>query len=110
MTLAQLEINLGLRRVYLATGASIYRFARLPLVTEYEYELTAEFSGGLAYNPASGDGAYGPGSRTIPRWRIRFGVQIPVDPDSMLDLKPGQMVPANWVDWKVGILAQSDTC
>lgn len=59
MTLAQLEINLGLRRVYLATGASIYRFARLPLVTEYEYELTAEFSGGLAYNPASGDGRMG---------------------------------------------------
>ena len=93
----QIEKALGLPLGYLATGARIYRFARLPQVTEYEYELTAEFPDGLAYNPASDDPSYLPGDQTVHQWRIRFGVQIPVDANSTLDLKVGQIVPYHWL-------------
>src|SRR5690242_6138174 len=48
----QIEVALGLPSDYLVHGARIYRFARLPQRSEYEYELTAEFPDGLAYNSA----------------------------------------------------------
>jgi hypothetical protein len=49
-TPGQIETALGLPAGYLARGARIYRFIRLPQVSEYEYELTAEFPDGLAYS------------------------------------------------------------
>jgi hypothetical protein len=96
-TPAQIAIDLGLPPGYLGTGARIYRFTRLPRSTEYEYELTADFPGGLAYVPAHSNPSYPPGKRTIHQWRIRPGVQIPVDSKTMLELKPGQAFPYSWL-------------
>jgi hypothetical protein len=93
----QIEAALGLPAGYLATGARIYHFTRLPQVSEYEYELTAKFPGGLAYNPPLSNPSYPPGSQTIHQWRIKPGVQIPVDSTNFLDLKPGQVFPYNWL-------------
>jgi len=61
----QIEDALGLPHGFLRNGARIYRFTRLPLVQEYEYELTTDHPGGLAYNPAYSDPAYPPGSPKI---------------------------------------------
>jgi hypothetical protein len=96
-TPAQIETALGLPPSYLARGARIYHFKRLPQVSEYEYELTAEFPAGLAYNPAYSDPSYPPGSRTIHQWKIKSGVQIPVDSTNFLDLKPGHVFPYAWL-------------
>jgi hypothetical protein len=78
-------------------GARIYHLRRLPQTSEYDYELTAEFPGGLAYNPASSDPSYPPGSRKIHQWKIKDGVQIPVDSTNFLDLKPAQTFPGSWL-------------
>jgi hypothetical protein len=96
-TPVQIEVALGLPPGYLARGARMYHFTRLPLTWEYEYELTAQFPDGLAYNPAHSNPSYPPGSRAIHQWRIKPGVQIPVDPTNFLDLKPGQVFPYDWL-------------
>ncbi len=96
-TPAQIVAALGLKAKEFAKGARIYRFTRLPLTSEYEYELTAEFPGGLVYNPASSDPNYPPGSRKIHQWRIKEGVQIPVDLTNFLELTPGQVFPFSWL-------------
>ena len=96
-TPAQIETDLGLPHGYLANGARIYRFTRLPQSTEYEYELTANFPGGLAHVPAHSNPSFPPGNPTIHQWRIRPGVQIPVDSTSMLELKRGQAFPYGWL-------------
>jgi hypothetical protein len=96
-TPAQIETALGLTPLYLAAGARIYHFTRLPNVSEYEYELTANFPDGLAYNPAYSKPEYPPGDRKIHQWRIKRGTQIPVDSKNFLDLKPGQVFPYSWL-------------
>lgn len=96
-TPAQIETALGLKHGHLANGARVYRFMRLPQASEYEYELTAEFPDGLAYNPAHGDASYLPGSRKIHQWRIKRGAQIPVDSVNFLELRPGQPFPYSWL-------------
>jgi hypothetical protein len=96
-TPGQIETALGLPPGYLAMGARIYHFTRLPQASEYEYELTAEFPGGLAYNSAYSNPSYPPGGRTVHQWRIKPGVQIPVDSTNVLDLKPGQVFPYAWL-------------
>lgn len=93
----QIETALGLPSNYLAMGARIYHFTRLPQASEYEYELTTAFPGGLAYNPAHSDPSFPPGSRTIHQWRIKPGIQIPVDSTNFLDLKPAQLFPYDWL-------------
>lgn len=93
----QIEAALGLEVGSLKNGARVYRFTRLPQSSEYEYELTAEYPDGLAYNPAWSDERYPPGSREIHQWRIRKGCAIPVDPRNILDLMPGQPFPPGWV-------------
>jgi hypothetical protein len=96
-TPAQIQIALGLPHGYLDGGARIYHFTRLPQASECDYELTAEFPGGLAFNPAFSDPSYPPGNRAIHQWRIKPGVQIPVDSTNFLDLKPGQVFPYGWL-------------
>jgi len=96
-TPAQIETALGLPKGYLADGARIYHFTRLPQVSEYEYELTAKFPDGLAYNPAYSNPSYPPGSQSIHQWKIRPGIQIPVDSSHFLELKPGQIFPYTWL-------------
>ena len=93
----EIERDLGLVLGELATGARIYKFTRLPAVSEYEYDLTADHPAGLAYRaPYSGERDYPAGSRTVHQWRIKNGIQIPVDPN-YLDLKPGQRFPYDWL-------------
>jgi hypothetical protein len=67
------------------------------MLHEYEYELTAKFPGGLAFNPVHGDPNYPPGHHAIHQWRIRPGNQIPVDPNDILDLDPLQRFPYAWL-------------
>jgi hypothetical protein len=95
----QMGQALGLPPSRLQNGARIYRFARLPQVSEYEYELTTYFPDGLAYNPGFYDPAYKPGSRAIHQWRIKKQSKIPVD-SNFLDLKPGQVFPYSWLTSK----------
>jgi hypothetical protein len=94
---SQLERALGLPTNELALGARIYRFKRLPLRWEYEYELTAQYPDGLAFNPAHSDPRYGPGSAYIHQWRIADGARIPADPVNFLDLAPGLAFPYSWL-------------
>jgi hypothetical protein len=93
----QIQHALGLKARYLANGATIYRFTRLPLTHEYEYELTAYYPDGLAFNPAHGDESYPPGSRKIHQWRIKDGVRIPVDSNNVLELHSGEKFPYDWL-------------
>lgn len=96
-TPAEIERDLGLKPGYLAEGAKIYSFTRLPQSSEYEYDLTAKFPGGLAFHAGSSHDPYPEGSPRIHQWKIKPGVQIPVDPAHFLDLKPGQRFPSNWL-------------
>jgi hypothetical protein len=93
----QIEQALGLKHDYLAQGARICRFVRLPMSHEYEYELTAAYPDGLAFNPAHGNPDYPPGSPKIHQWRIKNGAQIPVDPANYLDLRPNEKFPYGWL-------------
>lgn len=90
LTPKQIENELGLPKGHLESGARIYRFARLPGPSEYDFELTAKYPNGLAYNPAHGDPRYGPGSDKKLQWQIHEGVQIPVDGPTAIELLPGQ--------------------
>ena len=94
---SQIERSLGLPLNYLCMGARIYRFLRLPMASEYEYELTAKFPDGLAFNAAHSNPSYPPGSDKIHQWRIKEGCQIPIDQRTALDLPPGQRFPYNWL-------------
>lgn len=93
----EIEKVLGLPMEYLADGARIYRFQRLPLQHEYEYELTAKFPGGLHFNPAHSDFRYPPGDSAIYQWRILDNVAIPVDQSTSLEILPNQRMPYDWL-------------
>lgn len=93
----QIVTALGLNAREFTNGARIYKFTRLPQASEYEYDLTAEFPGGLAYVPGLSDPSYPPGSRKVPQWKIRKDVQIPVDPIHFLELKPRHAFPSSWL-------------
>jgi hypothetical protein len=96
----QIEQALGLQPGYLAAGARIYRFTRLPTVSEYTYELTTQYPDGLAYNAAHSDPRFPPGSRVIHQWKIKRGSEIPVDAANLLDLSPTQVFPYSWLTQK----------
>jgi len=93
----EIERDLGLNQNFLLSGARIYRFTRLPMTHEYDYELTALHPGGLAFNPAHSDPSYPPGSPVIHQWRIKPGVMIPVDGNRVLDLRPQDRFPYDWL-------------
>jgi hypothetical protein len=94
---SQIECALGLPLNYLCFGARIYRLLRLPMAHEYEYELTARFPDGLAFNPAHSDPRYPAGSNKIHQWRIKKGFAVAVDDAASLVLHPGQRFPYNWL-------------
>ena len=100
----QIERVLGLPSNILKTGCRVYRFERLPLAHEVDYELTAEFPDGLAFDSSTLDEAraqrhanpmqprmkvYPPGARYAHQWKLL--VNIPVKP--VLDLLPGKPYP-----------------
>ena len=74
----EIEQALGLKANDLANGARIFRFTRLPMAHEYEYELTTLYPGGLAFNPAHSNLKYPPGSAKIHQWRILRDTPIPI--------------------------------
>lgn len=92
----QIESGLGLPLRYLAHGAMIYRFLRLPMAHEYDYELTARYPGGLAYNPAHSNPDYPPGSGGIHQWAIKDGVYLPVDTANVIELGPTNQFPYSY--------------
>jgi hypothetical protein len=92
-----IERELGLPLKFLCFAAHIYRFLRLPMACEYEYDLTTKFTGGLVFNPVHSDPSYPPGSDWIHQSRVKKGAQIPVDAKTALDLNPGQRFPFSWL-------------
>lgn len=86
----EIERALGLRTWSLAWGCSVFRFTRLPLAHEVEYELGALYPNGQAYNPAMHDARYQPGSAAVHQWCLKF--KLPAQ--HLLDLLPGQRYPA----------------
>ncbi len=93
----QIERVLGLKDKDLENGARIFRFTRLPMAHEYEYELTTLYPGGLAFNPAHSDLRYPPGSAKIHQWRILPDAAIPIDTINFLDLLPNETFPYEWL-------------
>lgn len=93
----EIEDALGLTRKYLSKGARIFKFDRLPLQHEYEYELTAKYPGGLFFNPAHSDPRYPPGDPTVHQWRIKSDIGIPVEQIGSLELRRNQRVPYDWL-------------
>jgi hypothetical protein len=77
-----IEGVLGLPPGSLLFGCRVYRFLRLPMTSEVEYELTAKHPDGLAFNPASSNPMYPPGSPAAHQWRLL--VDVPVE--RLLDL------------------------
>ncbi len=86
----EIERALGFPNGHLGSGAVIYDFMRLPMAHEYEYELTADFPDGLAFNQSYGDPAYPLGSAKIHQWRLKAGVQVPVNVGTAVRLRPNQ--------------------
>ena len=84
-----IEIALGLPPGFLRGGCRVFRFKRLPMTTEVEYELSAKYPNGLAFNPAMHDPAFAPGSPSIHQWRLL--VDVPVE--HLLDLAPFEKYP-----------------
>ena len=100
MTPAEMEKNVGLDRNSLATGARIYRFARLPQISEYTYELTAKYPGGV---PESWQGTdwqgnvkWPAGSDKVQQWRLKSGILVRVQ--EPIDVAPGKkfLLPGTW--------------
>ncbi len=100
----QIERTLGLPSNELRSGCRVYRFKRLPLAHEVDYELTADHPDGLAFNVNALNEAraqrslcsamprikvYPPGARHVHQWRLL--VDVPVAP--VLDLLPGRCYP-----------------
>jgi len=84
-----IERLLGLPAGFLQRGCRIYRFKRLPMIQEVEYELTAKYPNGLAFAPAMHNPAYPPGSNAVHQWQLL--VDVPVE--HLLDLGPAGKYP-----------------
>lgn len=93
----EIERDLGLPRDFLKYGARLYKFTRLPQVSEYEYELTADYPDGLAdQGPFPRKIYYPPGSRKIKQWRILKGKFIPVESE-YFTVRPQAHLPERWL-------------
>ena len=81
-----IETSLGIKFRSLKFGCRIYRLTRLPTITDFDYELTADRPDGLAFNQVMHSGMYPPGDSAIHQWRLR--IDIPAA--HLADLMPGQ--------------------
>jgi hypothetical protein len=84
-----MEALLGLPARMLERGCRVYRFKRLPMASEVEYELTALYPGGLAFNAVMHDPAYPRGSNAIHQWRLLIDVPV----EHLLDILPNARYP-----------------
>ncbi|EYD78268.1 hypothetical protein Rumeso_00097 [Rubellimicrobium mesophilum DSM 19309] len=81
--------DLGLHVDSLRNGAVVYDLLRLPNPSEYSYELTADFPGGLAAGTGSPD--FPAGARHVHQWALRETASVPVNMDRAVVLGPGQI-------------------
>ena len=91
-TPAQIGAALGVRGKF-DSGIRVYRLLRLPLSFEVDYELTADFPDGQAYNPAMHSSDYPPGSPKVHQWQLKG--EIPAA--HLLDLLPAELYPRHFV-------------
>lgn len=92
LTPEQIEGALGLEPRSLASGAIIYSFSRIPNITDYSYEETADLPDGLAYTFMS-DPRFPAGSGKIQQWRVREDRPVPITAGAEVRLKPGERFP-----------------
>jgi hypothetical protein len=96
-TPAEIESALGFPPGFLKHGARIYKFIRLPQISEYEYRLTADYPDGFAdEGPFPRKTYYPPGSPKIHQWTILKGKSIPVH-DEYFTVRPGYRFPESWL-------------
>jgi hypothetical protein len=86
----------GLPTRHYVDGAWIYKPTRKPAESEVQYELTAKYPDGVAYQEGWSSPDYPPGDDTRHQWTIRKGPSLSVLPDHH-DLKPGQIFPYDWL-------------
>jgi hypothetical protein len=86
----------GLRKDDFVLGARVYKLARVPQISEIEYDLTAESPAGLAYVEGMSNPDFPPGAKWLQQWKIREGCSIRILP-GYLDLGPGDRLPYNWL-------------
>lgn len=82
----EIEQILGLKADTLKSGAFVYDFSRLPQISEYEYDLTARYPGGLALTP--GNSEYPEGDDKVHQWQLKQGVAIAAG--KVVRLKPDE--------------------
>lgn len=95
-TPSEMEQILGFQSGTFKDGVTVYSFRRLPQISEYEYELTADNPNGLAENPATSNVEYPPGSAKVHQWRIKKGCAVPVDAKNAVVVLPHEkfdMIP-----------------
>ncbi|WP_321477290.1 hypothetical protein [uncultured Paludibaculum sp.] len=93
----QIVRDLGLDSSKFIRGMRVYRLTRLPQITEYDFELSAAYPGGVAYVPGLSDPRFPAGSGKVLQWKIREGTQIPVDTSRFIELKPSDVFPSAWL-------------
>lgn len=93
----QICVTHGLPFFKFRSGMRVYSFKRLPMPSEYEYELTCAYPDGSAFNPAQSNPDYPPGDPGIHQWRIKDSASVPVDSANALELKPWEMFPDQWL-------------
>lgn len=71
-------------------GVRVYRLLRLPLSHEVEYDLTAKYPAGLAYNPAMHDAEYPPGAEHVHQWVLLADLPAKM----IVELQPTQTYPS----------------
>lgn len=85
----EIERALGLPPGCFGSGCRVYRLTRLPMASEVEYELTARFPDGQAFNPAMHDPRYAPGANSIHQWKLLSDIPA----QHLLDLDPATRYP-----------------
>ena len=85
-----IEERLGFKSNTFSRGMRIYTLARLPIASEYTYELTTKFPDGLAYIEGRSDPRYPPGKGVAHQWCLRPGVRIAVVPARTVLIAPSE--------------------
>lgn len=89
----EIEKGLGFLPGHLATGARIYKFSRLSQISEYEYELTAKYPGGMSHPWMVKGKIYPEGDNKIDQWRLLAGINVRVQ--KPFDLQLGKKLTEN---------------
>lgn len=88
-TPAQIGKMLGAKTASFDAGVKVYRLTRLPMASEFQYELTTKYPDGLFYNPIMHDSDYLPGAPSVHQWCLTS--EIPAQ--LLRELKRGECYP-----------------